>query len=189
VLARKWDIGIGIFGILLAALLLLVWIPADIKGEFISQTSGGRAAPGDAFYPTLLAAFITVVAVIQLVLGLRRRSGDATDTPRITLSNLVYLLLLAGILLVAYLLCYIAGPALAELLSPGATYRELIDTVPYKYFGFFLGGFVLTAGVIAFTEREIRWRTVVVSALLLALLILVFDVALTNIQIPPNAEA
>lgn len=186
---RKWDTGIGVFGVLLAMVLLFAWIPTDIRGEFIGLTSGGRPTPGDAFYPVLLAGFVALVSLVQLVLALRGRAGPATDEPRLTAANLAFLLGLAGIVLLAYLLCYHAGPALAEWLSPAAGYRQLIDTAPYKYLGFLLGGFALTAGSIVYTERRLRWRTVLVALALLALLLVVFDVALTNIQLPPNAEA
>lgn len=46
---KRWDIGIGLFGLLFAILALTVWFPNDIKGDFVELTRAGRPEPGMRF--------------------------------------------------------------------------------------------------------------------------------------------
>ena len=92
------------------------------------------------------------------------------------------------IILSGFGLMYWTGPLMVNLFDSAESYRLLIDTPPYKYIGFVTGGFFMIFSLITWTEGHIRVRTVLSGVILLFLLILIFDVALTNIQLPPNAD-
>lgn len=186
---RRWETGIGLVGLLFAAFALFAWFPADIKGGITDTTPGGKTVPGDAFFPVMLTGFIGLMAAIQLVLGLLRPTpAPLEDYPRLTVANLRFLAGLAAILCTSLALMWWAGPLVLWLTDESRGYRQLLDTVPYKYAGFVSGGFVLGVSLITWAEGHFRVRSVLVTAALIAVLILVFDVALTNVQLPPNAD-
>ena len=85
-----------------------------------------------------------------------------------------------------------AGPALVELLnSLGVTdksYRQLSDTVPYKYTGFALGGFVMVFGLIAWVQGRPSWRAAAVAAGMVVFLIAIYDIPFDSLLLPPNGS-
>lgn len=196
---RRTAPGIGDFGFgaatLIAALLaLLVWIPLDIKGGFVELNRAGRLEPGDAFFPGLLAATLLLLGLVQLaVAAVRRWRGRAQRAPgAITMANLAFLARFLAIVLTGLALMYGFGPlTVAALKAVGLleqSYRQLIDTVPYKYLGYLLGGGVLGLGLIAWAEGRVRRAAVLAVILVLATAVAIFDVLLTNIPLPPNAD-
>ena len=185
---RRWEIGIGLCGMVFAIAALMVWFPNDIKGDFMELTRSGKPEPGDAFFPTLLAGFIAFFSFIQIAIGAFRSPANESDYKRITLDNLFFLFVLTMIILSGFGLMYWTGPLMVNLFDSAESYRLLIDTAPYKYIGFVTGGFFMIFSLITWTEGHIRFRTVLSGVILLFLLILIFDVALTNIQLPPNAD-
>jgi len=87
---------------------------------------------------------------------------------------------------------YGLGPlTVAVLNSVGlldADYRQLTDTAPYKYIGYVVGGFLMTITLIAWTEGRIRRQSVIAVVLTLIVAIIIFDVVLKNVLLPPNAD-
>ena len=69
-----------------------------------------------------------------------------------------------------------------------ASYRALSDTAPYKFIGYVVGGFVMTITLIAWTEGRIRWASVLSVLITLTVAILIFDLLLKNVLLPPNAD-
>jgi len=184
---KRWDIGIGLFGFLFAVIALTIWFPNDIKGEFVGLTRAGRPEPGDAFFPVLLGVFIAFISICLIYSAFGQRQNTA-ETGRITTKNLVFLTILGALIGGSLTLMFWLGPLAVWLSGVDATYRQLVDSAPYKYIGLVIGGFVLTFSVITWAEGRIRPRSAIVSVLLLIVIILVFDVMLTNIQLPPNAD-
>jgi hypothetical protein len=193
-----WDIGFG--AVLLAASLaaLLVWFPNDITGGFVEAGFGGRREPGDAFFPVLLASALAGLAAVHVVLALLGRGqrppgpGADPESGRLTPRNLAFFAGFHAIVLAGLALMYGLGPLAVSLAkSVGLVdldYRQLADSAPWKYLGYLAGGFVMTAGLIALVEGRLRRRAVLTVLIVLALAVLLFDVALTNVQLPPNAD-
>ncbi|MHA1165518.1 MAG: hypothetical protein ACTSP0_08060 [Alphaproteobacteria bacterium] len=189
-----WDIGFGAALFTLALLALLVWFPNDIKGGFVETNFVGKTEPGDAFFPVLLAGTILVLSGFHLLRGLfsRRASASAARSGRLTRENFIFLALFHLIVITGLAMMYWLGPLTVSLANlAGITdlaYRQLVDTVPYKYVGYVAGAFVMTASLITWTEGGLRRRSLFTILLVIAGSILVFDVLLTNVQLPPNAD-
>ena len=104
--------------------------------------------------------------------------------------NLRNMLWLSLIVLVSLALMTWAGTAVVSALQAlGADlpeYRLLRDTVPYKYIGFALGGFVLACGLIAWIEGRIRRRAVLTAVGAVIVLIVLYDIPFASLLLPPN---
>ncbi len=195
---NPWDTGFGAALLALSLLALLVWFPNDIKGGFIEQGLAGKPIPGDAFFPVLLASALAALAALQMVLALLGRGtrppGPGTDPQagRLTAGNLRFLAVFHVLVLTGIGLMYWLGPAAVAAMNTlgvlDLDYRQLSDSAPYKYLGYLAGGFLMTAGLIAFAEGQLRRRALLTVAVVLALAVLLFDVALTNVLLPPNAD-
>ena len=62
------------------------------------------------------------------------------------------------------------------------------DTVPWKYAGFFLGGSLLTAGLIIYCERRVAIRSVLVAFIIVSILIAILDLPFDDLLLPPNGD-
>lgn len=190
-----WDIGFGVVVLLGSLLALFVWFPADIPTGFFFINAIGREEPGDAFFPIMLAVLLAILSVIQLALAIfraRPANEDGAPSPTLTVSNFKFLFLFIMISMAGYAIMYWLGPlTVAVLNSVGvldADYRQLTDTAPYKYIGYVVGGFVMTITLIAWTEGRIRRQSVIAVLLTLIVAIIIFDVVLKNVLLPPNAD-
>jgi len=181
-----------------AVAALMLWFPNDIAGGFIEASVAGRREPGDAFFPVLLASALAALATLQVVLALLGRGsraparGSDPDAGRLTRRNLRFLLAFHGIVLAGIALMWGLGPATVALLKAAGVleldYRQLADTAPWKYLGYLAGGFLMTTGLIVYAEGRLRRRALLVVAIVLALALALFDLALTNVPLPPNAD-
>ena len=190
-----WDIGFGVVVLLGSLLALFVWFPADIPTGFFFTNAIGREEPGDAFFPIMLAVLLAILAVIQLVLALlspKPANEDGGPSPTLTISNFKFLFIFILISLIGYAIMYWLGPLTVSLLNSvgllDANYRQLTDTAPYKYIGYVVGGFLMTITLIAWTEGRIRRQSVIAVVLTLIVAIIIFDVVLKNVLLPPNAD-
>ena len=137
-----WDIGFGaaLFG--LALLALLVWFPYDIQGGFVEINFVGKTEPGDAFFPVLLAGTILVLSGFHFLRALFSRgvNAPAERSGRLTRENFIFLALFLLIVITGLAMMYWLGPLTASLANLAGitdlTYRQLVDTVPYKYVGY-----------------------------------------------------
>jgi len=186
-----WNIGFGAVVLVAALLTLLIWIPGDIKGGFIEINQIGKPEPGDAFFPIILAGLIIVLGTIQLAGALFSRKPQPASS-RLTLDNVKFLFLFYAIVFAGLTIMYWLGPLVVDTLrSAGVidnTYRQLVDTVPYKYLGYVTGGFLMTMGLIIWAEGTVRPRSILTVIIVLGILILTLDILLHNIQLPPNAN-
>ena len=187
---RRWELGIGLFGLLFAAIVVLIWVPHDIKGAFLETTRAGKPDPGDAFFPVLLGIMIGVISLLQILSAFLRSQEDRDPShyARLRPVNMRFLAIFTSILAVSIGVLFWTGPLFVWIFETGVTYRQMVDTAPYKYIGLSLGGFLMTFTFIAWAEGRLRWRSAVVSVALIAFLILIFDGLLDNIQLPPNAD-
>lgn len=193
---NPWDIGFGAVVLAASTAALLFWFPNDIKGGFIETGIGGKPEPGDAFFPVLLGIALLGLSVVHLVvtiLGRAPRSPFLDESAgRLTPGNLSFFFLFHAIVVAGLAIMYWLGPLTVQALNAFGTidvgYRQLVDTAPYKYLGYLVGGFLMTITLITWAEGGLRRRAVFTAALVLAVLVLIFDILLTNIQLPPNAN-
>lgn len=189
-----WDIGFGAVILAGSLLALFVWFPADIRGGFFHVNAVGKSEPGDAFFPIILASTLAVLSTIQLALAvLRPRPAPDGATPaRLTARNFRFLATFVAFTGAGLVLMYWLGPLTVWAMQAAglteADYRNLTDTAPYKYLGYVVGGFLMTVGLIAWSEGRVRRGAVLTVVVVLATAIVVFDVLLHNVLLPPNAE-
>jgi hypothetical protein len=191
----RWNFGFGIALATFALIALVVWFPRDITGGFIETNEVGKVGPGDAFFPVLLAVSILLLSVIDLLVNAIRMARDFPMTGgvgRLTVGNLVFLARFHVAVLVGLIVMYSLGPVVVAvrnaLSSDVLHYRQLVDAVPYKYIGFIAGGFIVTLPTIAWAERRWSPRSALIVLAVLVTMIFVFDILLTNVQLPPNAD-
>ena len=186
-----WQRGFGLVMLLGSILALAVWFPNDIRGGFIETNQVGTTAPGDAFFPVMLAILILVLSI-----GLLASSfvGSARHSPlgHLDSGNLVFIGQMIIVIAIGLILMVWLGPlaVLAQNAVTGsdATYRALSDTAPYKYIGFAGGGLFLSLALIRYAAGSISWRSFLVALIVVCALILILDGLLTNVQLPPNAD-
>ena len=183
---RPWEFIIGVFGLALAIVAVTVWFPYDIAGSFMQKTLTGRVQPGDAFYPIVLAALLGLLGAIQMLASLRK-TGERTSG-ELSLENLRFLIGLCAFLAISALLCYGLAPWLAETVNGGRPYRLLRDTAPWKFLGFGLAAPALIWPMVVLSERRVSLRGAIFVAVFVAILLVVFGMALPDTFLPPNAE-
>jgi len=189
-----WSIGFGAVMLTASLLTLVVWIPNDIVGGFIDTGLTGKPEPGDAFFPMLLAGTLLILSAVQLLSAAMNRAVRDPDSGigKISPENLKFLFVFYAIVLGGLTVMYWLGPLTVKALRITGvidfTYRQLVDTPPYKYLGYLVGGFLMTAGLIFRAEGKLRRRAILAVVIVLTLSVLIFDVLLNNVQLPPNAD-
>jgi len=191
-----WNIGFGVVTLAASLLALFVWFPLDIKGGFIQTNLTGNLEPGDAFFPILLAAALVALSLVQILAAFLTRGPSSAqvseETGRLSFRNLKFLVCFFSILVVGLTIMFWFGPLVTEMLGAvgliDQSYRQLVDTVPYKYLGYLVGGFAMTTALVWWTEGRLRPRAVYTVVAVLAACILIFDILLDNILLPPNAD-
>lgn len=180
-----WSLGFGLAAVCFAVTALFLWFPNDMRGGFTERSPGGDTAPGDAFFPVLLALGILALGVLQVAITLFSRPQGSGG--RITRSNLVFL---SGFLVVFASGLWVmrhAGP-LAATLGEAGPYRALSDTAPWKYIGFVAGGLLVGLAPVIAIERRLRVKPALIVVAAIVVLIVIFDVLLADIRLPPNAN-
>ena len=190
---RLWNVSIGVTTLVAASLCLLVWFPNDIGSGFFKGSLTGRSVPGDAFFPTILVGLMASLSLL-LILSALRGGASSVGEPvgRITLSNVVFLLQCALLTGTGIVLINVTGPALVGLWNAFggslSSYRSVSATFPVHVSGFFLGGTFIASGFIFLARHRLRPLDIAVAGLSAAFLILVFDVLLHNVLLPPNGD-
>jgi hypothetical protein len=174
------DFTIGLVGLIVGCLILFVWVPLDVETGLIEKVRS-QVVIGDAMAPSLAASILIIGGLLTILQSFRNR--EETDLSWYGLKSLVLLLVLLGLSMVVMRW---AGPLSAYLFN--ADYRSLRDTVPWKYIGYFLGGFTMVFGLISMVEHRMRWRMVIISILVVVALIIIYDLPFENLQLPPNGD-
>ena len=162
-----------------ALVLLFLWIPHDIQTGIVERVRR-RTAIGDALAPTVAAAVLLLGALVLFVE--RRREA----TPGLSGESLRFLLSVIALGAVSFALIRWAGPVAATL--AGTDYRPLRASAPWKYIGFVLGGWVMVFGLVTLVERRASLRGAITAALMVALLIAVYDLPFEDLLLPPNGD-
>ncbi|MGI9523223.1 MAG: hypothetical protein ACR2PG_16425 [Hyphomicrobiaceae bacterium] len=190
-----WNIGFGLALCVFALVALFIWFPRDIIGSFIETNQVGKVGPGDAFFPVLLASAILGLSAVHLLSTLlRRRTGvdTATSIGKLTTANVWFLVRFHLVVLFGVLTMFALGPIVVSAINvihgSDLQYKALVDTVPYKYVGYAVGGSLLALPLIAWAEGGLRLRSIIIVCAMIVVSILIFDVLLNNVQLPPNAD-
>ncbi len=184
----RWTLGLALVLTLAAILTLAVWIPSDIETGLIERFRR-EITIGDALAPTGAAAGILIAA---LALGITSwfRPAPYEDTP--DRQSAAFLLRMAVVLILGLVLMMFTGPIVVEAINSLGnnigTYRQLRDTVPYKYLGFAAGGFVLVFGAIRVVENRFSMSGAWVAIGAVLVLGFVYDVPFDNLLLPPNGD-
>ena len=171
---------LGLFLLAAALVILFLWLPFDTETG-LYEIRRRRATIGDALAPAFGASLLALAAVLLLI-------GTKTDdAARLTRDQVVFLGAIIGLVAVAMLLMRWTGPMAASL-AGAEEYRLLRDTVPWKYFGFALGGFILVTGLAALVERRVTRGAVLAGLFAVGLIIAIYDLPFDDLLLPPNGD-
>ncbi|MEM6825256.1 MAG: hypothetical protein AAGB18_02235 [Pseudomonadota bacterium] len=175
------DTSLAILAIVGALLALAVWIPADSASGLI-ETVRRQTRVGDALGPTVAAGFILLGGILVLL-------RPVPSTARVVLGNLRYLaVLILGFAICIGLMRWTGPLAVLAMADETETYRNLRDTVPWKYLGFLAGGWLLVFSMISLGARRISGRAAFLALLACLALIAVYDLPFDDLLLPPNGD-
>lgn len=187
----RWTIGLGCLFAVLGVVTLAAWIPNDIESGVI-ETFRRQTSIGDAMAPTMVAAGILIVSVLMAVAEFLPRAGESGPATVLDRQSARFLLRLFGILIVGLVLMGYVGPLTVDAINAlgfdVGSYRQLRDTVPYKYLGYTVGGFVIIFGLIRLVENRFSGRAALAALVAVAILIFLYDVPFDDLLLPPNGD-
>lgn len=172
------------FGAICSALVvLLFWIPADIDTGVVDVWRR-TVRIGDAMLPSFAATGMLCAGVVMLV---RAFVLPAMGERRVM--SLTFLVTSGLVLAIALLLMQLSGPAVVWLWFSGETpYRLLLDTAPWKYVGFVVGGSFMVFCFTSLTSHRLSWRFALLAVVSTLLIALVYDLPFDNLLLPPNGD-
>lgn len=180
---KRYDVVISLVGIILALLTLFVWIPNDIDTGVIDVWRRSVRI-GDAMLPTFAAV---VILGSSIVIGLRAVFGHASGGPRAM--SLKFMAKVLAVFIVSIAVMWSAGSALVSIWFSGEVpYRSLIDTAPWNYTGFVLGGALMIFGFISIARHRVEWGNLGIALVAAILIALLYDVPFDNLYLPPNGD-
>jgi hypothetical protein len=68
------------------------------------------------------------------------------------------------------------------------SYRDLRDTLPWKYIGFLLGSTGLITTCIAAIETRFSWRALLIALVATTALMALYDLPFDDLLLPPNGD-
>ena len=183
-----WSLGIAAVVVAIALATLGIWIPADVESGVV-ETFRRRTVIGDALAPTAAAVGMVGGALLLAVSEILRPGESAASLDRL---SLIFLVRFAAVIAIALALMTFAGPLAVDAINALGggigSYRELRDTVPYKYLGYFLGGTAMVGGAIAVVEQRLTRGAAVAGAIAAVVLTILYDVPFDDLLLPPNGD-
>lgn len=181
---NRW---LGLFALAASLMIVFVWIPLDVETGIIEKVRRQKQL-GDAFAPFVAALIIGLGGFITILEKPARHSANPSLIPP-GWGDIKHILFVGGILLVSLLLIRYTGPLLVKLFrGDAAEYRLLRDTMPWKYAGFVVGGVCLISALIAYAERRLRFRHILIALLAVFAMIAVYDLPFDDLLLPPNGD-
>lgn len=181
------DFALGLVVLVAAALAIFAWVPMD-TGSGLVERVRGRVNIGDAMAPTMTLCVLALAGALLMLESFRKPVAESVPT----FANLRYVGLLTGLFGLSVLLMRWTGPAAVFVAGAldlvGASYRELRDTVPWKYLGFLVGGTFLVGSLICLAEHRVTWRSAAVGLLAVLALIALYDLPFDDLLLPPNGD-
>ena len=189
---NKWTCGLAIFFIIASLITLFVWIPNDIETGVVEKFRR-QITIGDAMAPTMVASAILFVSMALLINAiLSSRALRALENSAMDMQSFIFLFKLTFIIFIALLLMLYSGPLLVEFANlmngENNSYRLLKGSLPYKYIGYVLGGFVMIFGSIGLVENKFFANGAWLSIIAVAVLTFLYDVPFDNLLLPPNGD-
>lgn len=179
---------LGALSMLFAFVLLAVWIPADVETG-VAETSRGAAHIGDSLMPAAAGCLIAIAGLMMLVESPRAAPQTKTNDWR---APLVFVCALFFAFAFSMLLFRWAGPAAvgaAQWFNPDLPeYRLLRDDAPWKYLGFWSGGFVLVLSCAFLAKRKLSRGALLIAVAAPLAVSLFFDLPFDDLLLPPNGD-
>lgn len=175
------DIALGIGIVAFSLVAVWFWVPMD-TGSGIVEKIRGSLKIGDALAPTVAFALLGLAGMILVF-----EARGAKDVSRLDSRDLAFMLIVSGIYLVAMLLMRWTGPLAAGILSE-ETYRNLRDTLPWKYLGYVAGGSFLIGTLISLAQRRFSIRVYLVGLAASLILAMLYDLPFDDLLLPPNGD-
>lgn len=183
-----WSLGIAAAIAAFALLTLSIWIPADVESGVV-ETFRRRTVIGDAMAPTVVAVGMIGAATLLAVSEIIRSRESATSLDRL---SLVFVVRFSAVIAIALALMTYTGPLAVDAINALGggigSYRELRDTVPYKYLGYLIGGTAMVGAAIAVVEQRLTRGAAVAGALAAIALAILYDVPFDDLLLPPNGD-
>ncbi len=180
---NKGELVLGLAFLAFALFVLLIWVPLDTDTGLIEKVRR-RWVIGDALAPSVAAVLIALGGGLVTINALLGRG----EPMPLGWSSLRFAGLSFGLLFVAFLLMRWIGPLAVTLAGEAESYRNLRDTLPWKYLGFLSGGFVLIFVSIVAVERRLTVRAFLVAVLAPLIIALVYDLPFDDLLLPPNGD-
>lgn len=184
----RWTFGVAAFFVLAAIVTLAVWIPNDIETGIIEKFRR-EIQIGDALAPTAVVVGI-LIAALAMAITAYFRPDPYKDTP--TRQSFIFVGRMIVAIVLGLILMVYSGPLVVDAINAMGhdigTYRQLRDTVPYKYIGYAIGGFVMVFGVIRVVENRFSVTAAAASIAAVIFLIVLYDVPFENLLLPPNGD-
>ena len=177
---------LGLACIVFSLVVIFIWIPLDTDSGIIEKVRR-RLTIGDAMAPSIAGVFILIGGFVLITF--ERKTSKQTN---IMASNFKFIIRTLSILFLSLLIMRYSGPLLVAavnmtLIEP-LEYRLLRDTIPWKLVGYFIGGVVLIAGLIAQVESRLSVVSVGVAILATIILIIIYDFPFDDRLLPPNGD-
>ena len=140
--------------------------------------------------PTAAAAGLLVAA---MALGFTEyfRGGCGTKAP-LDRQSVIFIFRMGLVIAAGLVVMFHLGPVVVEAVNAISgeigDYRQLRDTVPYKYLGYLTGGSILIAGMIAIIEQRLTIGIVITATVAAAGLTIFYDVPFEDLLLPPNGD-
>jgi len=156
-------------------------------GSGIVEKSRGKLKVGDALAPTL--AFTLLIGSGFVVLWERHRGAAPVS---VSIRSHLFIILTLIIFAVSLSLMRWTGPIAVESfglgIEGGQHYRELRDTMPWKYIGYLTGGTALISAFISIASRQFRLSFLLIGFLMAVAMIVVYDLPFDDLLLPPNGD-
>lgn len=181
---NKGELILGLAFLVFALIVLFVWIPLDTDTGLIEKVRR-RLVIGDALAPSVAAVAIALGALLLVLAAFR--PGNASEVA-LSWGNLGFLGATLGLISVSFLLMRWLGPLAVALAGDGTSYRALRDTLPWKYLGYEVGGFVLILASVVGVERRLRWRSIWLALIAPLVIAMIYDLPFDDLLLPPNGD-
>lgn len=182
---------LGVVSVVVSAVILFVWIPLDVETGIVEKVRR-QTELGDAFAPFIAALLIGLGGVLLLCeknTPAKKSAATPHSMGETSFSDFTHALVVFVLIGTALLLMRYSGPlAVSFILGSEAEYRLLRDTAPWKYIGFIAGGLWLIVSLIILIENRLRLIHIVIAAVVVLLLIALYDLPFDTLLLPPNGD-
>ncbi|MBF9036181.1 hypothetical protein HKCCE2091_18195 [Rhodobacterales bacterium HKCCE2091] len=175
------DVVLGLVVLACALVAVVIWIPND-TGSGIVESVRGRYSIGDALAPTVAFAILGLAGAALLIESRRKKPTGQLSSRNLAFIGFMLLIYLAAILVMRW-----TGPALASIAAEGS-YRELRDTLPWKYLGYVAGGTLMVSVMVSLVERQFTGKALLIGVLASLLMAMFYDLPFDDLLLPPNGD-